>query len=241
MSKLRQNRHPERSASPIYRVTQRLVARSRRACPERSRRNLGGAYFTHAVRSFSTTEPAPGRGRHGLSLGPRTKNLLARVQRSCCRPSVVEKLIHSAKHRIRGNEYWNPTRNDRRGARHRAPSARACSHCRNRRNQTIADTSNSTVRHRVDRRSILAALCGRIPQICCLQIPRRLEVSLYGSRKVVTPGGSKLVGAGWVRLWVFRPNLGQGFSFRAYDLALLVAVLISMKLFRLRSEKHPNE
>jgi hypothetical protein len=53
---LPQNRHPERSASPIDRVIQRLVARSRRACPERSRRNLGGAYFTHAARSFSTTE-----------------------------------------------------------------------------------------------------------------------------------------------------------------------------------------
>ena len=59
---LPQNRHPERSASPIDRVIQRLVARSRRACPERSRRNLGGAYFTHAARSFSTTEA----GQHDL-------------------------------------------------------------------------------------------------------------------------------------------------------------------------------
>ena len=33
----------ERSASQIYRVVQRLVARSRRACPERSRRNLEGS------------------------------------------------------------------------------------------------------------------------------------------------------------------------------------------------------
>ena len=166
---------------------------------------------------FSDHEARTGRGRHGLSLGPRTKNLLARVQRSCCRPSVVEKLIHSAKHRIRGNEYWNPaTPNDRRGTRHRAPSARACSHCRNRRNQTIADTSNLTVRHRVDRRSILAALCGRIPQICCLQIPRRLEMLLTEVRKWQSLGGSKLVGAGWARLWVFRLNLVQAFSLPAH-------------------------
>jgi hypothetical protein len=55
-----QNRHPERSASQIDRVTRRLVARSRRACPERSRRNPGGAYLTHAARSFSTAESAPG-------------------------------------------------------------------------------------------------------------------------------------------------------------------------------------
>jgi hypothetical protein len=60
---LPQNRHPacpgspwERSASPIYRAIQRLVARSRRACPERSRRNLGGAYLPRAAWSFSTTE-----------------------------------------------------------------------------------------------------------------------------------------------------------------------------------------
>jgi hypothetical protein len=33
-----------------------LVARSRRACPERSRGNLGGAYLADAVRAFSTTE-----------------------------------------------------------------------------------------------------------------------------------------------------------------------------------------
>jgi hypothetical protein len=54
--KLPQNRHPERSASQIYRVTQRLMARSRRACPERSRGNPEGAYLTHAALSFSTTE-----------------------------------------------------------------------------------------------------------------------------------------------------------------------------------------
>jgi hypothetical protein len=34
-------------------------ARSRRACPERSRRNLGDAYLTDAVRSLSTAEPSP--------------------------------------------------------------------------------------------------------------------------------------------------------------------------------------
>jgi hypothetical protein len=34
-----QKRHPERSASQIHRVTQRSMARSRRACPERSRGN----------------------------------------------------------------------------------------------------------------------------------------------------------------------------------------------------------
>ena len=56
-----QKRHPERSASQIYRVTQRLMARSRRACPERSRRNPEGAYFTHAALGFSTTEAALGR------------------------------------------------------------------------------------------------------------------------------------------------------------------------------------
>jgi hypothetical protein len=32
-------RHPERSASRIYRITERFMARSRRACPERSRGN----------------------------------------------------------------------------------------------------------------------------------------------------------------------------------------------------------
>ena len=47
---LTQNRHPERSASQIDRVTQR------------SWRGVEGprrAYPTHAARSFSTTEPAP--------------------------------------------------------------------------------------------------------------------------------------------------------------------------------------
>ena len=45
--KLPQNRHPERSASPIPSRATALVARSQ---------YLGGAYFTHAVRSFSTIE-----------------------------------------------------------------------------------------------------------------------------------------------------------------------------------------
>jgi hypothetical protein len=33
------------------------MARSRRACPERSRRNPGDASFPHAARSFSITGP----------------------------------------------------------------------------------------------------------------------------------------------------------------------------------------
>ena len=49
---LPQNRHPERSASPIDRVTQR-------ACGAESK-DLGGAYLNHAVRRFSTTEHGPG-------------------------------------------------------------------------------------------------------------------------------------------------------------------------------------
>jgi hypothetical protein len=57
-SKLPQNRHPERSASQIYRVTQRLWRGV-----EGPRRCL----FTHAVRSFSTNKPAPG--------GPEFKDL----------------------------------------------------------------------------------------------------------------------------------------------------------------------
>jgi hypothetical protein len=49
--KLPQNRHPERSASQIGCVPQRLWrgVEGPRRC-----------YLTHAVRSFSTTEPAPG-------------------------------------------------------------------------------------------------------------------------------------------------------------------------------------
>jgi hypothetical protein len=36
-------RHPERSASQTYRISEGFMARSRRACPERSRRNPGDA------------------------------------------------------------------------------------------------------------------------------------------------------------------------------------------------------
>src|SRR5271168_4425111 len=54
--KLPQNCHPERSAITDGSCDTALVARSRRACPESSRGNLGGAYFTHAARSFSTTK-----------------------------------------------------------------------------------------------------------------------------------------------------------------------------------------
>jgi hypothetical protein len=43
-----QNRHPERSASQIYRVTQRFDGAESK--------DLGGAYLAHAARSFSTTE-----------------------------------------------------------------------------------------------------------------------------------------------------------------------------------------
>jgi hypothetical protein len=59
-----QSRHPERSASQIYRLTQRCGAESKD--PE-------GAYLTHAARSFSTTEASTGRTRHGLSMEPGTR------------------------------------------------------------------------------------------------------------------------------------------------------------------------
>jgi hypothetical protein len=58
-SKLPQNRHPERSASQIYRVTQRSV---------RGSKDPGDAYLTHAARSFSTAEARTTRTPHGLSL-----------------------------------------------------------------------------------------------------------------------------------------------------------------------------
>jgi hypothetical protein len=60
--KLPQNRHPERSASQIDCVTHRLWrgVEGPRRC-----------YLTHAVRSFSTTEPAPGGPRRSL---PGTEN-----------------------------------------------------------------------------------------------------------------------------------------------------------------------
>jgi putative endonuclease len=52
------------------------MARSRRAWPERSRRNPEDAYLAYAVRSFSTTEADTGRTGHGPSLG-REQELLA--------------------------------------------------------------------------------------------------------------------------------------------------------------------
>jgi hypothetical protein len=61
-----------RSASQIYRVTQRLVARSRRACPERGRGNPEGAYPTHAVRLFNRRGPQPGAPSQSFP-GPRTR------------------------------------------------------------------------------------------------------------------------------------------------------------------------
>jgi hypothetical protein len=70
-----QKRHPERSASPIYRVTQRLVARSRRACPESSRGNLGGPYLPMPLGAFQPPKPAPG--------GPAPVFPRAREPRTC--------------------------------------------------------------------------------------------------------------------------------------------------------------
>src|SRR6266702_7196506 len=90
----------ERSASQIYRVVQRWVARSRRACPERSRRNLEGAYSTHAVGTLSTTEartfggPATVR-RSGTDLGIITVHVTFKCvpqEEFSSRAWVVEKL-----------------------------------------------------------------------------------------------------------------------------------------------------
>ena len=47
------------------------MARSRRACPERSRGNPGGAYLTHAARTFSTTEARTGGS---ATVFPRAEN-----------------------------------------------------------------------------------------------------------------------------------------------------------------------
>src|ERR1700677_1071667 len=57
--KLPQGRHPERSASQTYRLTEGLW---------RAVEGPRGCHLTHAVRSFSTTEPHR-VGRHGLSPG----------------------------------------------------------------------------------------------------------------------------------------------------------------------------
>jgi hypothetical protein len=67
-SKRPQNRHPERSASQIYRVIRRLVARSRRT-PTVLSYPCYSELFNHRART--------GRARQGLSLEPRAKNLLA--------------------------------------------------------------------------------------------------------------------------------------------------------------------
>jgi hypothetical protein len=48
----RQSRHPERSASQICRITKRSMARSRRACPEPSRRNPGNAAWRMLLKAF---------------------------------------------------------------------------------------------------------------------------------------------------------------------------------------------
>ena len=74
---LPQNRHPERSASPIDRLTQSLWRGV-----EGPRRCL----FTHAVRSFPTTKPAAGGARRGLH------ETSAYRSRFYCRASPVEKL-----------------------------------------------------------------------------------------------------------------------------------------------------
>src|SRR5260370_36815313 len=56
---LPQNRHPERSASQIYRVVQRWA---------RSRRTSRGAYSPHAVGTLSTTEARTWRTGHGSKI-----------------------------------------------------------------------------------------------------------------------------------------------------------------------------
>ena len=58
-SNLPQNRHPERSASRIYRVVQRWA---------RSRRTSWGAYSSHAVGTLSTTEARIWRTGHGSKI-----------------------------------------------------------------------------------------------------------------------------------------------------------------------------
>ena len=58
-SNLPQNRHPERSASQIYRVRHRLGAESK---------DLGGAYLTRAVGTLSTAEARTWRTRHGSKI-----------------------------------------------------------------------------------------------------------------------------------------------------------------------------
>jgi hypothetical protein len=67
MSNSPQKRHPERSASQIYRVTQLDGAESK---------DPGDAYLTHAVRTFSTTEVRTGGAATVFSWG-REQELLA--------------------------------------------------------------------------------------------------------------------------------------------------------------------
>ncbi len=72
-----QNRHPERSASQMDRVPQRLVARSRRACPERSRGNPDVAYLPMLFGAFQLP-PLVG----AQALGKTTPTLVARKRSS---------------------------------------------------------------------------------------------------------------------------------------------------------------
>jgi hypothetical protein len=83
-SKLPQNRHPGRSASQIDRVIRCLVARSRRTPAILILPMLFRA-FHHRARTW--------RPRHGLSLEPRTKNLLAIL---LC-PALTSRSIPSSK------------------------------------------------------------------------------------------------------------------------------------------------
>ena len=57
---LPQTRHPEWSASPIDRVTQRLWRSVEEPVLSVAEGTPAVLIFTYAARSFSTTEPAPG-------------------------------------------------------------------------------------------------------------------------------------------------------------------------------------
>ena len=66
-------RHPERSASQIYPITEGFMARSRRACPERGRGNpgdacwqmLSGALRPQTTRKLKKSQPPTGTQRSG--------------------------------------------------------------------------------------------------------------------------------------------------------------------------------
>jgi hypothetical protein len=95
-SKLPQNRHPERSASQIYRVTQRLVARSRRT-PEMLILPMPFTPFQPpkpAPRAPATVFPAPRTRTGRLQCTKRcTPDHQVRTEeRICSRAWVVEKL-----------------------------------------------------------------------------------------------------------------------------------------------------